>query len=494
MKKFLLLVILLLTLLPLARVSAQDMINENGYKCYDDGIGYYISPLPCDDVGKCESQCSSCDAFFDCDEIEEHEKGCHYECTRCNKQMTIKEMLSHSCEPEDTINGNCSLCGMPLDLCTCVGGLGLGHSAGGCTGGGGSSVGGMLPPITIPPMAPAYAPATTIPLSTKGYHRCPCLMTALTKELLKKMEKNPHYNQDEDFPGLTDGIKRHISDPSTIQQGGNGTCGAALIQKWLAENFPEQYIECVYSLAHNGCYEPWLLDFDEEDDNPMGMTKEELLAENGINKDYNIYNGIDYTYADALMQSAIQARVNSQEMFEQFWDRIDNIFGTNLNNTGYDPRNDDDKKEAKASVGGMDHKQMIEFMEMVADENSIISESTNVTDYYTMNENINRLGKDFDSYSIFAEVDYIQNGKEPYFANNGLAHYLEIKGMHTGQFDIWCYGSNFTTSKEHRRCDIKGYIIVKNTNTGKNERINKKKLTCNCNNCSGDGCSECMSK
>lgn len=146
MKKFLLLVILLLTLLPLARVSAQDMINENGYKCYDDGIGYYISPIPCDAVEKCESQCSSCDAFFDCDEIEEHEKNCYYECTQCNKQMTIKEMLSHSCEPkEPDINQNCVFCGMPLDQCICPGPIANGNapsSGGGGTGGGGGGAGG----------------------------------------------------------------------------------------------------------------------------------------------------------------------------------------------------------------------------------------------------------------------------------------------------------------------------------------------------------------
>ncbi len=119
MKKFLLLVIFLLTLLPAARVSAQDMINENGYKCYDDGIGYYISPLPCDDVEKCESQCSNCDGFFDCDEIKEHEKGCYYECPRCERQMTVIEGLSHYCEPED--ENHCVFCGMPLDQCICSG-------------------------------------------------------------------------------------------------------------------------------------------------------------------------------------------------------------------------------------------------------------------------------------------------------------------------------------------------------------------------------------
>ncbi|MBO5642286.1 MAG: hypothetical protein J5900_07620 [Prevotella sp.] len=498
MNRILSIAILLLTLLTAAEMRAQDMINETGYKCNDGGFEY-ISPIPCDFVAACEEECSSCQGFFDCDEIKEHEKGCYYECPRCERQMTVIEGLSHYCDPNK--EGFCCFCGKPIDQCECSGPVIPGNYPSSGGGGGGGGGGGPTPPIIPPSTPPAYAPPTTIPSSTQGYHRCPCLMTALIKELFKEMEQNPHYNQDEDFPGLTDGIKRHISDPSTIQQGNNGTCGAALIQKWLAENFPKQYIECVYSLAHSGHYDPWLLEFDEEDDNPMGMTMEDLMAENGENKEYNIKNGIDYTYVDALMQSAIQARVNSQDKFDNFFDDFnnicewfDNLFGTNLNNTGYDPRNDNDTKEAKASVGGMNHKQMIDFMKMVAGENSIISDNTDVTDYDTMYEIINRLGNDFDSYSVFAGVDYIQNGKEPYFANDGGAHYLEISGMHSGQYDIWCYGSNFTTSKDHRRCNINDYIIVKNTNTGKDERINKKNLTCNCSNCSGDGCNKCMSK
>lgn len=118
MNRILSIAILLLTLLTAAEMRAQDMINETGYKCNDGGLEY-ISPIPCDFVAACEEECSSCQGFFDCDEIKEHEKGCYYECPRCERQMTVIEGLSHYCEPED--ENHCVFCGMPLDQCICSG-------------------------------------------------------------------------------------------------------------------------------------------------------------------------------------------------------------------------------------------------------------------------------------------------------------------------------------------------------------------------------------
>ena len=100
MNRILSIAILLLTLLTAEEMRAQDMINETGYKCNDGGFEY-ISPIPCDFVAACEEECSSCQGFFHCDEIKEHEKGCYYECPLCNKKMTVIEGLTHNCEPED---------------------------------------------------------------------------------------------------------------------------------------------------------------------------------------------------------------------------------------------------------------------------------------------------------------------------------------------------------------------------------------------------------
>jgi RHS repeat-associated protein len=53
-------------------------------------------------------------------------------------------------------------------------------------------------------------------------------------------------------------LTQHINDPASIQQGGNGTCGAAVLSKYMAENHPVLYAEEAISLyttgkfSHNG--------------------------------------------------------------------------------------------------------------------------------------------------------------------------------------------------------------------------------------------------
>lgn len=54
-----------------------------------------------------------------------------------------------------------------------------------------------------------------------------------------------------------DALKRHIEDPTLIYQGKNGTCGAAVICKFLAEYRPEEYVEAAISLYLKGKYEKW---------------------------------------------------------------------------------------------------------------------------------------------------------------------------------------------------------------------------------------------
>ena len=99
MNRILSITILLLTLLTAAEVSAQSYYNEEYSDCDETDYGQGTVVLPCFEI--CRSQCSSCEGFFDCDEIAEHEKGCYYECPRCNQRMTIMEMLSHYCEPKE---------------------------------------------------------------------------------------------------------------------------------------------------------------------------------------------------------------------------------------------------------------------------------------------------------------------------------------------------------------------------------------------------------
>ena len=52
-------------------------------------------------------------------------------------------------------------------------------------------------------------------------------------------------------------LERHISNPSKVQQGKNGTCGAAVICKYLAEFLPDKYVKAAISLYRTGRYDEW---------------------------------------------------------------------------------------------------------------------------------------------------------------------------------------------------------------------------------------------
>lgn len=90
MKKYILFILFLLNLLPNMNIrtgsicvgwstlSAQQMGNENAYYCYDDEIGWYYTPISCDDE-VCHQACRIKDKYGldcswegDCDEFDFH--------------------------------------------------------------------------------------------------------------------------------------------------------------------------------------------------------------------------------------------------------------------------------------------------------------------------------------------------------------------------------------------------------------------------------------
>ena len=486
MSRILSIATLLLTLLTAAEVKAQDMINETGYKC-DDGGFEYISPILCDYVAACEEQCSSCGGFYKCDEIKSHREGCYYECPLCNKQMTIMEMLSHYCEPD--IDNNCVFCGMPKEQCICSGPVINGN--GSSSGGGGTGGGGTTPPIILPatptpttPIFPILHSSDTTHIDSTSYHRCPCVISQTKKAILDEMKNSPWYNQDNGYPDLTEDLKRQVEFPSRVQQGQNGTCGAAAIQKWLAENYPEQYIECVYRLANYGRYEPWGL-WLADDRNPVGITQKDIEMESG-NNIYEVLKdmGAQYTSVDAIMQSAIQTWAYNNDFDERWWHFWG--FGT----SGYDPREDD------GTGGGMTYKEINEFMGDIAGESSIINKnddsfkSQHIT-YDKLEEWISaNIDEDFNSYSVFAAVDIEYQGNNKYFGDGDLSHFVEIKGLHSGEIDFWSYGRDFTTCE--RNCPVGELLIIKNTKYGKEERAYEKTRVCHCTLCNGTNCYDCI--
>ena len=300
------------------------------------------------------------------------------------------------------------------------------------------------------------------------------------------MKNSPWYNQDNGYPYLTEDLRRQVEFPSSVQQGQNGTCGAAAIQKWLAENYPEQYIECVYRLANYGCYEPWGLWLDKDDKNPIGMTQVDVEIESGNNDRYKTLQdiGAQYTSVDAIMQSAIQTWAYNNEFVERWWHNWG--FGT----SGYDPREDD------GNGGGMTYGEITEFMEDVAGKASIINnnkdrfKSQHIT-YDKLEEWVTaNTDEDFDSYTVFASVNIVNLKDGKYFGDGKPDHFVEINGLNSGKIDFWSYGWNYTTFKTN--CPVAELLILKNTKYGKEERAYQKANLCHCTYCNGHNCDGCI--
>lgn len=57
--------------------------------------------------------------------------------------------------------------------------------------------------------------------------------------------------------GFISQLKEEIKDSRIINQGQNGTCGIAVICKYLAEMMPEQYAEMAISIYKTGTYDKW---------------------------------------------------------------------------------------------------------------------------------------------------------------------------------------------------------------------------------------------
>jgi len=506
MNRILSITILLLTLLTAAEMRAQDMINETGYKCNDGGLEY-ISPIPCDFMAACEEKCSSCQGFFDCDEIEEHEKGCYYECPRCNQRMTIMEMLSHYCEPKgldpdfddpDFPDDNdddrnppnqdrvvCALCGAVMTYMES-----LTHNCRrlNVNGNYNSSLWYILQPVIGSGRSSSsnnnneseFEPTEEQPLHAAqqsgektdsiGYHRCPCLITANAKFYLNDIDNDPKWDElNKLYDGLTEGLKRHLAFPETIQQGNNGTCAAALIQKYLAENYPDKYKECVYELAKNGKYEPWGLEIPLES-NLNAISDYELRIETG---DANKYNqGINFTADDALMQTAIQNWVDVNNLFRRMHNKI--------TGNAYSVIDDD------GNIGGMTADERSSFLFNVS-PHSIVNNSGK-TSYNELTQKLETYSPD--DYTIMAGVNMQYDDNGCYFGDSLSNHALEINGIEDGHINFWSYGKDGTTVKKDEI--IKNLIIMKKTDYAKEEKKDRKSLVCNCPNCTNNGCSKCM--
>ena len=461
---------------------AQDMGDESyggGYNCEDD-LGQYYSSLPCENT-PCFEKCMICGGQFICDEFSGHSCEEKTRCPYCDKLLTQEEFLYHNCSTQDM---GCLICGRPYEYCTCEGPVITPDTP---------PVIPSNPPVTPsnPPVVPSYPPITPSKPSSEGgdensgnteenridsvgYHTCPCLITFTANILRNSIDNDLMLNDlNNNFPGLTEALKRHIAFPETIQQGNNGTCASALIQKYLAENYPNQYIECVYALAKSGKYEPWGLEIPA---NSMlsGISDYELILEDGEDNHDNMYNqGINYTAVDALMQTAIQ-----------YWADSQNLQSLMLNYfTGYTYSVIFDY----GNLGGITYEDRLRFLQNIAPTN-IINCS-----YELSNEELSEKLHTYNSdvYMIMAGVSMDKYNKDGYyFGQQENFHALEIRGMEDGYIDYWSWGKYRATVSTNNY--INNLTIIKRTDYAIQEKSNRESLRCNCVECTNTHCGVCM--
>lgn len=296
------------------------------------------------------------------------------------------------------------------------------------------------------------------------------MITVNAKYYLNQIDNDPKWDELNNlYEGLTDGLKRHLAFPETIQQGNNGTCAAALIQKYLAENHPDKYEECVYELAKNGKYEPWGLEIPAAC-NLTGISDYELRNETGDVSKYN--QGIDFTADDALMQTAIQNWSDNNNWFRRVHNKI--------TGNAYSVINDD------GDLGGMTVDDRSSFLFNVSPLSMV--NNLGKTSYYELAQKLKTYSPD--EYTIMAGVDMQYNDKGYYFGNKHSNHALEISGIENGYIKFWSYGKEDSTIKQYG--GIGSLVIIKKTDYAKEEKQERKSLTCNCPDCTNDGCSKCM--
>lgn len=224
MKKFLLFIIFLLNLLPNMNIrtgsisigwstlSAQQMGNEHGYHCYDDEIGGYYSPLPCDEE-VCHQACIIGDCPWEgpCDYYDFHVQVDHSD--------TDDHQDNNN---QDNSNDSSNNGGY---------GGGGGGNGGSSSGSGGHSSG-----------------------SNNNFHS----PSGAGKEAaLKMVDDFRNAPRKTVFPGLPKDqyaarLEELINNPTLVKQGNNGVCGAAVLAKFLLENDPALFAYIAINLYQTG--------------------------------------------------------------------------------------------------------------------------------------------------------------------------------------------------------------------------------------------------
>ena len=195
-------------------IKAQTLDNEYGYECEDignDGNPFtYVSVLPCDAVEICREQCPLCEDFINCEDFWTHYYDKHDE-TEGN-------------ETEDNWNNN--------------GSYGL--------GGGGSSSGNNKSS-----MSGGNVGNNNSSITPKGN------ALKLINDYRKSAADKRFFNSEIYMNNFLNELEVIINNPEKISQGNNGTCGAAVLMKLLANTEPTDLVNAAINLYNTGEYRPW---------------------------------------------------------------------------------------------------------------------------------------------------------------------------------------------------------------------------------------------
>lgn len=261
MKKILVFAIMLLNLLPniengsmrigVSTISAQMMGSESiVYRCNDDDIGWYTSPVPCDDE-PCTTAClvDMCPWSGDCDDLEFHNWVEHND---------NNDPPSFGGQDDDEGDESNESGGSSGDY----GGYGTGNSG-----------------------SHNSTPSTSE--EQKKKNRALYYVSQFSKVNSHSTKFN-NLSKEKFVQSLT----KLINSPSLVQQGRNGTCGAAVLCKFLLEKDPELFAKSAINLYINGDYS-------------INENLHLYLPESAYSGTEQQLSKIGTTSVDAIMQGAI---------------------------------------------------------------------------------------------------------------------------------------------------------------------------------------------
>lgn len=225
--------------------------------CSAQSMSIELNDIICNGTEK--KRCPWCDELMNIDEYYMHD--CRSYCPICGTKLDGNDVFNHNCSDDDSGSqqGNdgygfggsnyCVYCNWPYDYCNC-------------------------PDIVIPGNRPSSDPWIDItipdtPPKDDNLYNSDSIETedetapsdtsqqkqlnALIDRIFANISKSAYPNLSKDK--YIARLKELIDNSLKIQQGNNGTCGSAVVCKWMLENNPELFINMAAGIYENGAYE-----------------------------------------------------------------------------------------------------------------------------------------------------------------------------------------------------------------------------------------------